>query len=287
MQIHLVAIDLYGTLVGPGGGTVSPENQNTLKGALNRGVKIALVTGLNRASALNILETSGIFANPDWSGLMVACFNGAVMFEFSTNKIIWADSISVGLTNQILKHPEMEPYYPMVHGPLDSCNLLWIQQGNHPEIITHYLNRRRELLGGESVRVVDNLVDSITFPVQCISVVLPEDKIHLATNQLSKQFTGNIKIVKSQWKQGNAWIEILPPQTGKGEAVHRIRDRLGLTKDQVMAIGDNWNDIEMFEQAGISVAMGNASDDVKQHATHVTLPWDQAGVARALSKWMF
>ncbi|KPL08178.1 hypothetical protein AMJ86_01600, partial [bacterium SM23_57] len=99
-------------------------------------------------------------------------------------------------------------------------------------------------------------------------------------------FTSEVKLIKSSWKEGYAWLEILRPEAGKGEAVKRMCERFDLVAEDVMAIGDNWNDIEMFEQAGVSVAMGNASEDVKQQATHVTLPWEQAGVAHAVNNWV-
>jgi hypothetical protein len=279
MTIRLIAIDLYGTLVGPRGGAISAGNQDALKQALDKGIKIALVTGLNRASALKILETSRI---PAWSGLMVACYNGGVMFEYANGDIVWADSHSPALSARCLAHSEIAPHYPMVHGPLDPQNLLWIQNGNHPEIITCYLRHRMELLGSSSVRVVTDLTDSVIFPVQNISVAVPEESVHRIADQLTAEFGTEIKVVKSQWKEGYSWLEILPPKAGKGEAVRRIGNQLGLSKNQIMAIGDNWNDIEMFEFAGLAVAMGNATDDVKQKASFVTLPWDKDGVAQAL-----
>jgi hydroxymethylpyrimidine pyrophosphatase-like HAD family hydrolase len=64
-----------------------------------------------------------------------------------------------------------------------------------------------------------------------------------------------------------------------------MRDHLKLKTDDVMAIGDNWNDIEMFEQSGVSVAMGNAPDEVKQRASFITLSWEQSGVAHAFKSW--
>ncbi len=284
MSIQLVAIDMYGTLVGPGGhGNMPHENREALKTALDRGIKIALVTGLNRASALHVLKESNL---PLWNGLMIACFNGAVMFEPATGTVFWELSHPPELAAQIVKHDALAPHHPMIHGPFDPNNLMWIQQAEYPEPVTKYLKRRRENLGESSVKIVDNLTDSITFPSQDICILAPESEIHEAADQIVRQFRNLVKVIKSQWRDGYAWLEILPPNAGKGEAVTKICELYNLSPDQVMAIGDNWNDLEMFQHAGHSVAMGNAPDDVKQKATYVTLPWDQAGVAHAFRQWI-
>jgi Cof subfamily protein (haloacid dehalogenase superfamily) len=283
LPIKLIAIDLYGTLVGPGGhGELPPENRDAVMTALKRGIKIALVTGLNRGSVMNILQKSGIQAVP---GLMVACYNGAVMFEPATDSMIWEYSLTAELVAELVGHPDIKPHFPMVHGPFDDRNLMWIEGGNHPPIVQQYLEHRVESIGSSSTQVVDDLARAMTFPVQDISFLAPENSIDSATDRLDDQYSGKVKVIKSLWREGYAWLEILHPSSGKGEAVKHMLERFRLNRDDVMSIGDNLNDIEMFEQSGISVAMGNASEKVRQSATHKTLTWDQAGVAHAMKTW--
>jgi Cof subfamily protein (haloacid dehalogenase superfamily) len=283
LPIKLIAIDLYGTLVGPGGhGQMPSENRDAVVAALKRGIKIALVTGLNRGSVMNILQKSGIQAAP---GMMVACYNGAVMFEPASGAIIWEYSLTPELASELANHHDIKPHFPMVHGPFDDRNLMWIESGSHPPIVERYLNRRMEILGSSSTKIVDDLAKEITFPVQDISFLAPEDRIHSAANRLDDQYSGRVKLIKSLWNDGYAWLEILHPNAGKGEAVKQMRQRFHLSKDDVMSIGDNLNDVEMFEQSGISVAMGNAPEEVRQSATCHTLPWEKAGVAHAMKTW--
>ena len=283
MPIRLIAIDLYGTLLGPGGHGIMPlENLEAISTALGRGIKIALVTGLNHGSAINILRKSGIEPH---TGLMVACYNGAVMFETATGDVVWEFSLSADLGRLLVEHHGIKPHFPMVHGPFGPRNLMWIQDGTHPRIISQYLESRVELLGFSSVRIVDKLAESMDFPIQDISFLALDNVIHHTEELLNHQFTNEVKLIKSSWKDGYTWLEILRPEAGKGEAVKRMCQRFDLKAQEVMAIGDNWNDIEMLKQAGVSVAMGNAPEDVKQQATHVTLHWEQAGVAHAVNNW--
>lgn len=77
-------------------------------------------------------------------------------------------------------------------------------------------------------------------------------------------------------------FEINSPDASKGSALAALAARLGIRKDEVMAIGDNNNDLPMLEYAGTAVAMGNAIEKIKEQADFVTRSNDQDGVAHAL-----
>ena len=82
----------------------------------------------------------------------------------------------------------------------------------------------------------------------------------------------------------DVYVEFTCPTATKGQAVKYLtEDILGLTSDNVMAIGDNFNDREMLEYAGIGVAMGNAPLEVQRCADHVTQHVDSDGVAQAIA----
>jgi Cof subfamily protein (haloacid dehalogenase superfamily) len=78
------------------------------------------------------------------------------------------------------------------------------------------------------------------------------------------------------------YLDITPPGVDKGTFVQAMARRLGISTDAVATIGDMQNDIAMFRTSGVSFAMGNATDDVKQHATHVTASNEDDGFAKAM-----
>ena len=78
--------------------------------------------------------------------------------------------------------------------------------------------------------------------------------------------------------------DIIPVGSSKAVGIECIIKHFGIKRDETMAFGDGANDIEMLEYAGIGVAMGNASEIVKQHADHVTSDVDDEGIAKALVK---
>jgi hypothetical protein len=72
----------------------------------------------------------------------------------------------------------------------------------------------------------------------------------------------------------------------KGRALEALASYLGIPLAEVMAIGDGINDIPLLSLAGLAVAMGNASDEVKAVADYVTLDVDHSGVAAAIEKFL-
>ncbi len=82
-------------------------------------------------------------------------------------------------------------------------------------------------------------------------------------------------------------FELMHPDASKGCAIRQLAKRLGIQKEEIMVIGDNYNDLPMFENAGVSVAMGNANKDIKSCATHTTLTNDENGVAHIIEELIF
>ncbi len=78
------------------------------------------------------------------------------------------------------------------------------------------------------------------------------------------------------------YLDITPPGFNKGTFVEAMARRLGISTDNVATIGDMQNDLAMFRVSGVSIAMGNATDDVKDQATHVTASNEQDGFAEAM-----
>ena len=94
-----------------------------------------------------------------------------------------------------------------------------------------------------------------------------------------QQMVGNdATAVRSQ----TYYLDVTPPGHDKGTFVEGIAKRLGVSLENVATIGDMQNDLPMFARSGISFAMGNASDDVKVRATHVTETNEHDGFARAM-----
>jgi len=94
-----------------------------------------------------------------------------------------------------------------------------------------------------------------------------------------------ITLLKTEYPHRDLSIlDVLNRDCSKGHAVERWAKHRGLTREQVMAIGDNYNDIEMLQFSGVSVVMGNAPNEMKQHGWMETRSNDESGIAYALEE---
>ena len=78
------------------------------------------------------------------------------------------------------------------------------------------------------------------------------------------------------------YLDVTHPDANKGMVVKKLARLLAIPQEEIVTIGDNYNDILMFEQSGISIAMGNASQEVRQKATFVTATNNEEGFAKAI-----
>lgn len=82
------------------------------------------------------------------------------------------------------------------------------------------------------------------------------------------------------------YLEIMPPNASKTSAINYLQKKFHINKEEIIAMGDNYNDIDMLEYAGVGIAMGNAPDEVKKRANDVTLTNDEDGVSESLEKYI-
>jgi len=101
-------------------------------------------------------------------------------------------------------------------------------------------------------------------------------------------FAHRITVLKTRYDVRDlVIIDVLNRGCSKGHALERWAGHRGLSREEVMAIGDNYNDVEMLEFAGVPVIMGNARDDLKQNGWRVTLSNEHSGVAVAVEEVLF
>jgi Cof subfamily protein (haloacid dehalogenase superfamily) len=130
--------------------------------------------------------------------------------------------------------------------------------------------------------VVDDLAQ---FAAQGVTKALYRDtpeRIAEIQNELYPYFGGKLNYFTSQPNL----LEFVNLNTSKGAAMQKIGERYGIAQSEMMAIGDNFNDVEMIRYAALGVAMGNAPQEVKDIADAVTLTNEEDGVAEAIYRYV-
>jgi len=274
--IRLLAIDIDGTLLDPHF-QVSPANLAALTRAHEAGVEIVLVTGRRHQFALPIAQSLGF-------DLWLISSNGAVTRSLR-GVSFHRDLLPAGTARDLIA--QMEPFR-------GNLVLTFDREGKGALAL-----ERTDELTSHIQRWVENNLQYIEFVVP-IERALETDPIQamfcgtIARMQVAEErlraahFADRITVLKTRYDARDLVIvDVLNHGCSKGHALERWAGHRGLGREQVMAIGDNYNDIEMLEFAGVPVIMGNARQDLKQNGWRVTLPNDQSGVAAAVEEVLF
>lgn len=264
-DIRVIVLDVDGTLLDTKH-ALTPRVEAVLNAASAKGVQIVLATGKTRTSMLKIIEqlkikSAGIFLQ----GLAVYDENGDLRHQQTLNPAIARQALTFG---------EDRGYFMVAY--------------SGERILSHGYNKDVEEgltvhheLSPEVVGPLQNLLGSMSFN-KLIACGDPK-AIKALRWQLNLQLGGSVRLMQAGIP---TMLEIMPPGGSKGAALKQLLKDMKVAPEQVMAIGDAENDIEMIQLAGIGVAMGQSHQSVKDAADHVTGTNDEDGVAQAVEKFV-
>ncbi|MGY2048474.1 Cof-type HAD-IIB family hydrolase [Methylobacterium sp. JK268] len=144
-----------------------------------------------------------------------------------------------------------------------------------------YTDLERRTLRAEP-RVVPDLAPYLDRAAKLVGVSRDAAGLAACEAALARELGEGAAVHRSQ----TYYLDVTPPGTDKGRFVERVRRELGLVREEVATLGDMANDVAMFAQSGLSIAMGNAAEDVKRAARVVTEGNDADGFARAVERYV-
>ena len=255
---RLIAIDLDGTLLTPRPTKIiTPRTYQALRQAAEKGITIVIATG----QTLAVLQHT--CAGLPLNGPQII-ENGAIIADIHTGHILHEKPIPP------------ETILPTLN-TLRSFNLFRAYHNYQRVYVDSGTPRAREWYHPPVPSVIE--VDDVAslYPLPCIKLAaIGEESTLIAKRQeLERIFAGKLYVTQSSFDL----IEFLHPEVSKGNALKAIAEDLSIAPQEVVAIGDNHNDIGMIRFAGLGVAMGNAHDEVKVQADYVTLSNAEEGVA--------
>jgi len=270
MEYKMIALDLDGTLLS-NQEKISSTNLEYIKKARDRGVKIIITTGRSYASAKGYIEK--IAMNDP-----VITYNGALIHD--GNKVLRRITLEDETLQEIIKLLKDMDYAPIIY---DERNKYYETFGKFTEDFLEFSKGfERELIK------VNNITDKKWKDIIRLSVVVGEHDIPLLHSELKKNFGEAIKTMDTYFLGWNFWIfEILNKDCSKSKGLNFLCNQYGMNQDEVIAVGDNNNDLDMITWAGLGVAMKNGLVDVLREADYVTEKSnDEDGVAEVIEKFI-
>lgn len=278
----LIALDIDGTLL-TSDYTISNHTKSVLKAAMNQGILVTIATGRFHLSAIRIAKEIGINAP-------MVCNDGALIKDILTDKTVFKKQLSMNISLEILdlitKYKTikaqvfMEDYRIYIGSYFKKMQFKRFINSLRRKPFRNCFNYYRDFIRPAAVDAENLSVakDMIKSPPLKIVLCGDENEIEDLKIELKEKYNNNIFLTTAI----KNWIDIIHGDISKAKGLAILAEKLGIKRDEIIAIGDNINDIPMLKFAGLGVAMGNAPDRVKKESDTVTLSNDKDGVAKFL-----
>lgn len=142
--------------------------------------------------------------------------------------------------------------------------------------------RRYAAVAGVELEVVGDLLEYLDRDPTKVLAIAGEAELDELAAEMLPAYGGRVHMVKSK----PHFLEFSHPEATKGHALAVLAEHFGVAREEVMAIGDSYNDLEMLAYAGLGVVVANARDDIKKHAGYVTKAPNGEGVVEALEMFV-
>lgn len=267
MKYKLLVLDLDGTLTNQQK-RVTENTLRTLKEAQERGVKIVLASG---RPTYGVAPLADLLELKEYEGYVLS-YNGGEIINWKTGEAIYENVLD----------PELLPY------------LYKSATDNHFTIITYHEKYivtenpqdeyalKAAVLNVMTPLKVDNFLNAIKFPIAKCLIVGEPTRLALLEKEMYEHLKDRMGVFRSE----PYFLELVPKGIDKALSLAVLLKEIGMTREEMIAIGDGFNDVSMIKYAGLGVAMANAQEVVRQNADYITLSNEEEGVAAVVEKFI-
>ena len=284
MPVRLLALDLDGTLLNSLG-ELSARNAGAIAEARSRGVRVALVTGRRFRDARPLALKLGL-------DVPVVAHNGALTKHARTLETVSASLLPLETAREVLRLGRAHRADPLVSDDAVGAGVLvydHLRDTGGP--VAEYIEWSRRIHGDEAERAilhVPSLEDYLDHAPVHITFSGTFADIERLSTVFAAELGARAKLMTTLYPSIDfGLVDVIHPDVSKGTGLAAVALEHGLTPSEVMAVGDNHNDVEMLEFAGTRVAVSNAEPRVLGlEGIQVTGSNDEDGVAAAIEKFI-
>ncbi|MFI3287225.1 MAG: Cof-type HAD-IIB family hydrolase [Rikenellaceae bacterium] len=266
MSYKLLVLDIDGTLTN-NNKEITPRTLAALKAVQQRGVKLVLASGRPTYGIVHLAEELEM----QRYGGYILSYNGGKIIEVNSGEVIFETTLDRELV-------------PMLYARAVAKGmqiLSYVQKDIVCEDIENEYVKYESFLTKMSLRKVESFVSEISFaPDKCLIVGDPEKVIELQ-RELNEEYGDRMGAYRSE----PFYLEAVPLGIDKAKSLERLLEHTGNSVEDMVAVGDGFNDLSMIEYAGLGVAMANAQSEVREAADYVTLSNEEDGVAYVVEKF--
>ncbi|MFI3324296.1 MAG: Cof-type HAD-IIB family hydrolase [Rikenellaceae bacterium] len=265
MKYKILVLDIDGTLTNSAK-EITPRTLSTLERAQREGVKIVLASGRPTYGIVPLAKQLGM----DRFGGYILAFNGGKIIDAATMQTLYAQNLPQEIVPELYAAAsEAQAVILSYRGE----NIITEQPADQYVAYESHLTKMPAV-------GVDSFCEAIDFdPDKCLIVGEAERLVPLA-EQLNERYADTLSAYRSE----PFFLEVVPRGIDKALSLERLLATLGVSKAEMVAVGDGYNDLSMIRFAGLGVAMANAQMEVKEAADYITDSNEEDGVASLVEK---
>ncbi|MFC3395002.1 pyridoxal phosphatase [Brenneria rubrifaciens] len=267
MTYRVIALDLDGTLLDRQK-KILPESLTAIALARQQGIKVVIVTGRHHSAI-----------HPFYQALQLdtpaICCNGTYVYHYQTGQISHANPLSAAQAKSVLGMLQTFD----IHGLMYADDAMYYQYPTGHVTRTQAWGARLPELQRPSFQMVENLVQQADESASIWKFATSHADIPTLN-----QFAGTVEKqlgLACEWSWQDQ-VDIAQTGNSKGKLLQQWLAEQGIGMKEVVAFGDNFNDLSMLEGAGLGVAMGNSADEIKAHADLVIGHNEEPGIAEVI-----
>lgn len=274
MAVRLIALDIDGTLL-DSRWKLPEQNRAAICEAARRGIEVALVTGRRYDFALPVAEDVGC--------PLTMIVNNGGMIRTSDGQTRLRHLLPAEIARAVLEMTLRWRAGAAVIFDRPRANQLMMERLDQDDSIRYaYYSRNLDFIGF-ALPLESCLTED---PLQVMFSGTVAEMEELEELLAGSSVAGRVRLAPTKYAPRNfAMLDVLPHGCSKGAALEEWAERRGLRREEILAIGDNHNDLEMLHFAGVPVVMGNCVPELRTYGWHETHSNDQCGVAAAIERF--
>lgn len=266
----LVSIDMDGTLLNSKG-EISDENIQAIKQSLDNGIKVVFTTGRGIKAISKFIEKVGLRDRNEY----IIANNGVALYKTNDLKCLRANTLN------------KDEIKLLVEVGIDLGAKVLIYDYNTETTIVlednEFAKFEREHIGMD-VTVDPDFLSNMGDDAKAFKIILTSEPSRL--DEIQKSIPDHIRERFTVVRTLPIALELFDKNSNKGNAVKELAEIFNISREEIICIGDQQNDMEMVEFAGLGVAMGNAIEPLKKIADYITDTNDNNGVAKVINKFV-
>jgi Cof subfamily protein (haloacid dehalogenase superfamily) len=262
VNYKLIALDVDGTLLNDEY-QLTDKTKYAVKRANEAGAQIVLCTGRGPQNTIPLLAELGL------EGIVIT-HNGAATVQSKDNSILHHVAFQTSEITPFIEYCRLHQAHLALCSPLE----LYVEELNEVSIAMYDKFKIEPIIKNDATKLDNAMVNLSAYTDQTAM-----ERIEAEWREMNSP----LSIIRS----GHRFIDIMHAEASKGHALRRLAEGAGIAREEIMAIGNYYNDSEMIIYAGLGIAMDNSPEPVKLQANKTTSSNNEDGVYKAIMKHCF